>query len=208
MLQRITRRQRAAIGAGSLALVATGLVASVNGSLAYFSDSQPSTLTGSVGSIKGAVSSTTLAFDNLLPGEVQTVGARQTNTGRNNQDVWVVFTNPDALHALNNLGTFGEFHVKANGEQKFDSANLNDNSGNGCGPLSPAGCWPLPQKLKLASNIGPGAVVDFSFSFGYASKLQTQSPSGGGVWNPYPLPVPNASGLPYSIVETQVGQQP
>lgn len=209
MLSRNNRRVRVAVGAGSLALVAAGLIGSVNGSLAYFTDSQSGSLTGSVGSIKGAVSTSTLAFTNLLPGEVQTVDAYMRNTGLNNQDVWVVFDNADALHALNDLGTYGEFHIKANGVAKFDSANLNDNQGNSCGPLSPAGCWPVPQKLKLASNVVPGDTVTYSFGFGYASKLSTQSPEGGGVWNAYPVGgSPTASGLPFKIVETQVGQQP
>lgn len=208
MATKFSRRNRAVVGASSLALVAVGLVASVNGSLAYFSDSQAGTLSGTVGSIKGSVSSATLAYSNLLPGEIQTVDAQQTNTGRNAQDVWVVFDNADALHALNDLGTYGEFHVAANGTPVFDSANLNDNTRGTCGPFSPAGCWPLPAKVKLASNVAPGGGVSYSFGFGYAGKLQSQSAAGGGVWNAYPVSSPTASGLPYKIVETQVGQQP
>ena len=207
MLQGKSRRVRAAVGAGSLVLVAAGLIGSVNGSLAYFTDTQTGTLTGSVGSIKGAVSTNSLAFKNLLPGEVQTVEAYSRNTGLSNQDVWVVFDNADALAALNNIGTYGEFHVKANNVALFDSANLNDNASS-CGAFSTTGCWPIPAKLKLASNVAPGGTVTYSFGFGYASKLSTQAPPGGAVWNPYPLAAPSASGLPYQIVETQVGQTP
>ncbi|MGO4600696.1 hypothetical protein [Terrabacter sp. 2YAF2] len=207
MLPQINRRSRVAIGAGSLVLVAAGLVGSVGGSLAYFSDSQAGTLSGSVGSIKGSVNTSTLAFTNLLPGEVQTVQAKATNTGLNNQDVWVVFDNADALHALNNLGTYGEFHITAEGSAKFDSANLNDRSST-CGAFNPAGCWPVPQKVKLASNVPPTGTVTYEFGFGYAGKLQGQTSEGGGAWNAYPLGAPTSSGLPYKIVETQVGQQP
>lgn len=208
MLPKNNRRFRAAVGAGSLALVAAGLIGSVNGSLAYFTDSQSGNVSGSVGSIKGAVSQSSLAYTNLLPGEVQTAEAYVRNTGLNNQDVWVVFDNTDALHALNDLGTYGEFHIASDGVAKFDSANLNDNSGGGCGPISPAGCWPVPDKVKLASNVAPGDKVTFSFGFGYAGKLQTQTAQGGGVWNAFPKANPTSSGLPYKIVETQVGQQP
>lgn len=207
MLLRNNRRARVAVGAGSLVLVAAGLVGSVGGSLAYFTDSQAGSLTGSIGSIKGQTNTNTLAYTNLLPGEVQTVDAKVTNTGLNNQDVWVVFDNADALHALNNLGTYGEFHIAANGSAKFDSANLNDRSST-CGPFSPDGCWPVPQKVKLASNVPPTGTVTYSLGFGYAGKLQGQSAEGGGAWNSYPLGAPTASGLPYKIVETQVGQQP
>lgn len=206
MLPRNNRRARVAIGAGSLVLVAAGLVGSVGGSLAYFTDSQSGNLSGTVGSIKGSTNTDTLSYTNLLPGEVQTVDARVTNTGRNNQDVWVVF-DADALHALNNLGTYGEFHIAADGFAKFDSANLNDRSST-CGPFSPTGCWPVPEKVKLASNVAPNGTVNYSFGFGYAGKLQSQSPEGGGSWNAYPLGAPTSSGLPYKIVETQVGQQP
>ncbi len=202
-------RVRAAVGVGSLALVAAGLVGSVNGSLAYFTDSQSGNVSGSVGSIKGAVSQADLAFTNLLPGEVQTVQANMTNTGLSNQDVWVVFDNAAALHALNDLGTYGEFHITAGGVAKFDSANLNNDHNGTCGPLAPTGCWPVPEKVKLASNVAPGGKVGYTFGFGYGSKIATQSQAGGGVWNTYTAADgSSASGLPYKIVETQVGQQP
>jgi hypothetical protein len=205
----LSRRNRVAIGTGTIALVVAGLVASVNGSLAYFSDTQQGNLTGSVGSIKGATNTNSLNFENLLPGEVQTVNAFEQNAGKNNQDVWVVFNNPDALHALNDLGTYGEFHINADGTSLFDSSNLNDNAGS-CGPFGPDNgkCWPVQSKYKLASNVAPGGQVHYSFGFGYASKLSGQSPAGGGSWNSYPLSGPTSSGLPYQIVETQVGQQP
>ncbi|MER7072335.1 hypothetical protein [Terrabacter sp. NPDC000476] len=87
MLLKNNRRARVAVGAGSLVLVAAGLVGSVGGSLAYFTDSQAGSLSGSVGSIKGQTNTNTLAFTNLLPGEVLTVDATVTNTGLNNQDV-------------------------------------------------------------------------------------------------------------------------
>ncbi|MER7072336.1 hypothetical protein [Terrabacter sp. NPDC000476] len=66
----------------------------------------------------------------------------------------------------------------------------------------------MPQEVELASNVAPTGTVTYSFGFGYASKLQGQTPQGGGAWNANPQGNPTASGLPYKIVETQVGQQP
>lgn len=199
------------------AMVAAALGLAVAGSSltgAYFSDTKQGDVTGTVGSIKitgnggNGANGLDVQFNNLLPGEVQTKTVNFANTGNNPEDVWVVFNNPDALHALNNLGTYGEVHLSASGTPVFDSANLNDNSGNSCGPLSPQGCWPVPQKVKLVSNLAPGAGGTFSFGFSYASKLQAQSPAGGGAWNSYPLVSPTASGLPYQLVAVQTGQTP
>lgn len=211
-MKRNTKRFSAAAGLLVAALGLAVVGSSTTG--AYFSDSKQGNVTGTVGSIKITGSGGNGAngldeqFNNLLPGEVQTKTVSFANTGTNPEDVWVVFNNPDALHALNDLGTYGEVHITASGTEVFASANLNDNSRNSCGPLSPQGCWPLPQKVKLASNLAPGAGGTFGFGFGYASKLQAQSPAGGGTWNPYPLASPTASGLPYQLVAVQPGQTP
>ncbi len=49
-----------------------------------------------------------------VSGELQDDVATFTNTGANAEDVWLVFPNVDALHALNDLGGYGEVHIKAN----------------------------------------------------------------------------------------------
>ncbi|MBW4061900.1 hypothetical protein HJC99_05000 [Candidatus Saccharibacteria bacterium] len=130
-----------------------------------------------------------------------------TNTGLNKEDVFVVFSNPDALHALNNLGTYGEVHIVGNNGPVFDSANLNDNSAS-CVTFSPSGCWPVAKSYKIGTNITPGGTGSWTFTFGYASKLSTQSAAGGGDWNSYPLGGPTNSGLPYQLVAVQPGQTP
>jgi hypothetical protein len=179
---------------------------------AYFSDSHDGNVTGSIGSIKiDPTSGTNFSFDKLLPGEPQTVTMTYTNTGKNTEDVWLAFPNATALSALNNMGTYGELHVVSNGTEIFGSNNLNDHT-NTC----PSGCNPLPAKLKLANNVAPGASGVAKLTFGYASKLKGQDPSGTAAFNTYPVAdqfTVNAadgsgSGLPIRLVATQVGQQP
>lgn len=211
------------IGAGGVAVALTMALAALGPTGAYFSDTEQGGIDGTVGSIKiaGADGSGTdsldLAFTNLMPGTVQTVSSRYVNTGLNAQDVWVVFNNEDALHALNDLGKYGEFHVASNGTEIFASTNLNDDADGtpGCGGFSPTGCWPVPRMIQVGSSVAPGGVGSVSFGFGYGSQLSGQSEAGGGVWNSYPVktvaapnPEVEGSGLPYQIVATQVGQQP
>ncbi|MBW4033161.1 MAG: hypothetical protein HIU88_10930 [Acidobacteria bacterium] len=191
---------------------------------AYFSDTQQGNISGTVGSIHIAAyggsgtTGTDLAFTNLLPGVAQTVKLKYTNTGSNPQDVYVVFTDPTALSALNNLGRYGEVHLAANGTALFDSANLNDHLISGhCGTLDPSGCWPLKSQYLLVSNLAPGATGDMSFSFNYSGALKGQLPAGSAAapWNSYPVSGQfttvsgdSGSGLPYEIVATQHGITP
>ena len=212
-------------GAGGVAVALSMALAALGPTGAFFTDTAQGNVAGTIGSIKVAGAGGTgtdslgLQFTNLLPGTPQTVTSNYTNTGLNNQDVWVVFNNADALHALNDLGTYGEFHLAANGTALFDSANLSDDLDDpahpSCGTLAPTGCWPLGKQYLLTSNLAPNAAGDVSFTFGYASKMKGQSDVGGGVWNSYPVatvlaPTPKVvdNGLPYQIVATQVGQKP
>ena len=165
-----------------------------------------------------------LAFNNLLPGDPDTVTVNYQNTGNNPEDVYVVFPNATALSALNSLGSYGTVHLSSAGTGSvgdvFDSANLNDN-GTSCpvGSTSqthPIPCEPLPGQLLIANNVGPGAGGSFSFSFNYASVVSTQPACGwydGGLEH---LPrqsgqtTTNSSdgtgnGLSYRIVATQHG---
>lgn len=177
-------------------------------------------MTGTIGSIhiktSGGTGTNNLQFNfnNLLPGEPQTATVEYQNTGRSPEDVWVVFNNVEALHALNNLGTYGEVTITNGGGQVFDSANLNDNAVS-CPVGSftaehPIPCEPLKSKYKIGSNIAPTAGGYMHFTFGYASKLQSQPPEGETAvpFNSYPVGTPTASGLPYQIVAVQVGQTP
>lgn len=212
-----------ALGVAAAALIATG--SGVTG--AYFTDSNSGVITGDVGSIKLGGQNLNLKFDNLLPGVAQTVTVPFSNSGTEAQDVWLTFPVGSALHALNNLGTYGEVHVVNNvGQSVFDSANLQDgrtraDGTNSCGGFAqtvPAkdGCWPLPAKIKVASNVASGATSAATFTFMYASKL---TGSGGGVFNTFPSVgrgqeafntdlTPAGTGLPFDVVAVQVGQTP
>lgn len=225
------RKRRVIISAAMLGIVGFGL-AGAAASGAWFSDTQSGVISGTIGSIQITTSggigtnSANFAFSNMLPGVPQTVTVYYQNTGANNEDVWIKFPNVTALSALNNLGTYGEVHLSANGTDLFDSANLNDRVAT-CGPLSPSGCWPLASEYLVASNVGPTGSGSVSFTFNYAGKMSTQ-PSAGTTtyWNVYPVPAglysssnPNGqtyvnasdssgNGLPYEIVAVQPGQTP
>ena len=209
---------------GLVLLVAALISMESGGTGAYFNDSHGGEITGSTGSIKVHTSGGSgpeglnFNFKYLLPGEPQTATVEFKNTGHNKQDVWVVFSEEKALHALNNLGQFGEVTISDPGGTVFHSANLNDNkypaSGN-CGPISPAGCWPLGEKYKVASNVSPGAGSWFKFTFGYTTyKGGIGNDQQEEAWNSYPpeakrLGVPvEGSGLPFEVVAMQTGVEP
>ncbi len=157
---------------GGAAFVASGATG------AYFSDSQPGTIRGTLGCIKVTASGGTanghgsgqdFNFNALLPGTPQTITIYYQNTcATNAEDVWLTFPNATALSALNNLGHYGTIHVASTGAgglgDVFDSANLNDRVAT-CGPLSPSGCWPLPNQLKVASGLTPTSTGWATFSF-------------------------------------------
>lgn len=222
MLKSFTSKGIALVSSVALLGGAAWLAAGTTG--AYFSDTHDGTISGTVGSIRvtpyggSGTDHTDLAFENLLPGASQTVSVNYENTGRNKEDVYIVFKNPTALSALNSLGTYGEVHLAADGNPLFDSANLNDRAST-CGPFSPTGCWPLLNTYLVKSDVVPGGSGTVTFSFAYASKLKTQGAVGSpaAAWNSYPAPggqvTTNAadgtgSGLPYSIVATQPGVTP
>ncbi len=186
---------------------------------AFFSDTKSGVLTGTIGSIKiegrggGGHDSLDFNFDNMLPGELKNDVATFTNTGANAEDVWLVFPNVDALHALNDLGGFGEVHIKANADEVFHSKNLNDHfpcvTPDG---VFPENVCPLPHAVKLFGSVGPGGTGSFTFSFAYSGRLSTQVPDGFvGHFNCFPVTSPvtcTNNGLPYQLVATQVGQVP
>jgi hypothetical protein len=195
---------------------------------AYFSDTHGGTISGTVGSILVTPSGGTgaehmnLSFDKLLPGEPQTVTVSYKNTGNSPEDVWITFPNKTALSALNNLGTYGEVHLAANGTEIFASKNLNERLET-CHVLSSDGCWPLEEQYRVASDVAPGVAGTVSFTFGLGVKWENP-PS---AFNVYPATAMaytvshnnddqyyissadgQGAGLPYQIVATQVGIEP
>jgi hypothetical protein len=190
---------------GTLGLSAGLVGAAAQTTGAYFSDTKTGAVTGTVGSIKVATGNTALAFTNLLPGEAQTQTVDYANSGKNVQDVWVVF-DTTALHALNNLGTFGEVHIANAANELFASQNLNDNIVS-CvpGTGSPA-CNAVPTQLKLSDSLAPGTGGTFKFTFMMGSKFTFNDSS--VPFNCYPLGTCTSNGLPYKLVAVQHGQLP
>lgn len=193
---------------GSVGVTAALVGAAAVGTGAYFSDAKSGDINATMGSIKirgydgGGSDAVGITLRDMLPGQAQARTIRYQNTGHNNEDVWVVFPQ-SALgdfdhstddHLVNDAGHYAEIHVKGNGVPVFDSANLNDDSVS-CPPAG-TDCNPLPTMLKVASNLTPGQVGDWSFSFTPGARY------GNGVQN---LPVLH---LPYTLVATQHGITP
>jgi hypothetical protein len=235
MLGKKTKRLLAVATTG---VAAFGLVATATGYTgAYFTEAKAGSITGTIGAVHVATSGGSggngldFAFSNLMPGEPQTITLNYQNTGTGPEDIYLTFPNIPALHALNNLGSYGEVHVAdSSSGPVFDSANLNDGRTkpppnpatdyglDSCGALSPAGCWPLPTAVRVRSNLPAGGSGSATFTFSYAAKLGGNGP---GTWNSYPaisgVPLqsfgpdaagPAGNGLPYNVVATQVGHAP
>jgi hypothetical protein len=243
---RLGKKWRIGVFVGALA-GSVGLVTAAAGATgAYFNDSQSGTVTGTIGSIKvttaGGGGSNGLDFDftNMLPGDFQTSTVHYANTGKNTEDVYLVFNQAAALHSVNDLGTFGEAKIGSNGTTVFSSANLNDGeqatlqpidpTSNHCSsspsaqvPLSQNGCWPIPNIVKLATNVAPGNGGTMTFSFALGSKWKAtatelsqffcypliQNPADPSDQTDQVCNTSNPSyGLPYQIVATQPGVAP
>jgi hypothetical protein len=199
---------------------------------AYFSDTHDGTATGTIGNVHvttfGGGPTNNLTFNNLLPGEKQTVTLNYTNTGSAAEDIYLKFNNATALSALNDLGKYGEVHIAANGVAIFDSINLKDQH---CGDVYSQGvntdehssefgkplCWPLRSQYLLASSVAPGQSGSFEFSFNYSAALTGQASAGAiaPAFNSYPVagqatadPSVTGAGLPFQVIATQRGITP
>jgi len=211
MLKSKSGRLAAFLATVGLSVGLVGVAASTTG--AYFSDTRSGSVSGTIGSIKVATSGGTgtdglgFSFTNMLPGEPQTVTGSYQNSGANVEDVWLVFNNVDALHAINDLGTYGQAHLLSNGTEVFGSNNLNDNVTSCVPGTGTPACNAVPQKLKLADSLAPGGVGTFGFTFNYGPKLKGNT-GAGAPFNCYPLGGCANNGLPYKIVATQHGVDP
>lgn len=245
---RFPTKWRMAAFVGALAGSA-GLVAAATGATgAYFDAVNSGTVTGTIGQVailttggngnSGSTASLDFQFANLMPGTFQTATVKFQNTGTNAEDIWLVFPNADALHALNNLGRYGGVTVQSTLGVVFKSSNLNDAldstlAPDGNCPGTPdtttetfwstsSDCLPLPNAIELASNVAGQGTGTMEFSFAYAPKLKGPGAEGATAFC-YPLvQIPSDSnpadqtctttgpkyGLPYQIVATQPGIAP
>ena len=221
-------RSRKFFTAGAVGVAAIALAASTSVTGAYFSDSKSGEITGTVGTLtvstlgsfgEGA-NKLNFKFQNLVPGVAQTAVIKFENTGSVPQDVSLNFPNRSALHAFNNKGRYASVKiVDGTGSVLFESTNLNDGrrlseTGNTCGTFSPTvglfdrlNCWPLPENLKVASNVAPNASGQVSFIFNYPVEKTDQN----SVFNAYPVAeafgldrADSGEGLPFKVVADQV----
>lgn len=208
---KIGRFWKVAAFAGALAGSAALVAAASGATGAYFNDTANGQVTGNVGSIKvdtsasGGAGGDHLAFHltNMLPGTKQTIAVHYENSGLNNEDVYLVFTNAEALHSVNNLGHFGAVTIASSNGATFKSSNLADgltatlkpitpnsdhcsSTPNANVKLSPSGCWPVPTILKLATNLAPGTTGTMSFSFTMGARFKTPAIEGKAFFC-YPL---------------------
>jgi hypothetical protein len=218
----------------AVVLVGALVAVAARATSAYFSDTQNGKITGTIGQIKVSLSGGTSGdgttgspymFDwaNMLPGVAysQTMTVQNISPTSNSEDFWLVFPNATALSALNSLGRYGAVEIFVDGGLIYSNNNLNDIPNNGT--------TGLPDKVQLASNVGPTASHVVIFRFEYASAMSTQEP--GGVFNKYPVVLlpgqtqdprypdgynqltvnpadGSGAGLPFQIVATQLGIQP
>lgn len=191
---------------------------------ANLSDTKSGVITGQVASVSvtgsgggnetsGGSANLDISFANLLvPGVPQTVTTNFSNSGNINEDIYLVFSNSHALHAINQLGTFGTVVIREDGHQIFASANLQDGlQTGGGGPFF--GCndvvCPIPAVIPLATNVQPTVLNSWTFTFGYATKFSTVISHN---FNAYPVTAAGlvdanstSSGLPYSFVAVPAG---
>ena len=146
----------------AVVLVGALVAVAARATSAYFSDTHNGKITGTIGDIKvsAGVNADTggglnFGFTNLLPGEPQSGTVYYQNSGTSAEDVWLVFTNADALHALNDLGTYGSVAIT---ERRCDwvSDNLNDFLSPGTPGARRCHAVPLPRQMLLQSNVAPG----------------------------------------------------
>lgn len=202
-------RLTAFIGSAALTAGLAGLA--VAGTGAYFTDAEAGTISATMGTIKidtsggddGVVGK--IAFTNMLPGETQAKTINFGNTGSRAQDVWLVFTSDlgDQANAdqtlINNWGRYAEIHITSGSTPVFESNNLNDNPSCPLGEGDPDGsyvCNPLPQQVKLASNLNPGAWGSMTFAFRPSSRFDNA------------VQAATILSLDYKIVATQPGIAP
>ena len=211
MLKLNGRKAKVAGFIGTVALTGGLLASAVVGTGAYFSDTKANNhITGTMGSIKveghdgTGTNNLDAVFTDMLPGETKTAKWRYSNTGKNAQDVWVVFedeglvgTSATGKHGINDLGTYAEVHVASNGTEQFASQNLTDKYPSGTpGSNGAPTLYPLPKMIKVADALAPGHTGDWSFSFKPASKILNDAQ------------LDQWLGLDYDLVATQVGVTP
>jgi hypothetical protein len=146
----------------------------VAGTGAYFTASQPGSISGNIGTVAVSVSGTAINFANLLPGETQTQTVNVQNTGTGNEDIYVAFDNTNlAWSAVNDFGQYGAFTINGvtydNLNNKYPDGSpasgvMSSNPDSGCYNVPRVPINYLPHVIKLGT-LASGQAWSFNVSF-------------------------------------------
>lgn len=164
----------------------------------------------------------------LVPGEAQSVSTYFTNSGNVNEDIYVVFNSPKALHAFDQQGRYASASISVQGGQPlWQSSNLNDGLQNGQTPaydchtqtnVGTKQICPLPAVQQLLTNVAPGGKFYWTFTYQPTGSMQDPAhqvgnSSQGAPFNPWPVDnggnvsaASTNSGLPYEFYAVPTGQ--
>ena len=155
---------------GSLAIAASLISIAVAGTGAYFTASQPGSISGNLGTVAVAISGQNINFANLMPGETQTQTVNVQNTGTGNEDIYLAFDNSNlAWSAVNDLGQFGKFTINGvvydNLNNKYpDGTPGSGNMSGSCSSIPRNAINYLPHVIQLGT-LTPTQVWSFDVSF-------------------------------------------
>ena len=209
----MTKRKFARIaGLTTTVVAASALIAGVVGSTgAYFTQANPGSITGTFGAVTMSVSGSgagadgiSFNFNGMMPGEYKTANISVQNTGTENEDIYLVFSNANgAWSAVNTLGTYGEFVVNGT-----DYYNLNNSAPqwtgspytNACGDTVPGIAY-LPH-VNYFGTLTPGASATYAVSFRYSACISNP------LYQGQPIFLPANNPLGFSVVAEQAGILP
>jgi hypothetical protein len=154
----------------------------VIGSGAYFTATQPGSITGNVGTVAVAISGQNINFADLLPGQVQTQTVNVENTGTGNEDMYLVFDNANyAWSAVNDLGQFGKFVISGTTYDNLNNKYAQGTPGSGnmsgaCSTVPRNAIAYLPHVISLGTWT-PGQTASFNVSFNFIACLTGNGPA-------------------------------
>jgi hypothetical protein len=184
-----TKFRRFAALLAVVALLTSALGLAIGGTGAYFTATQPGSITGNLGTVAVAISGQSINFADLLPGQVATQTVNVQNTGTANEDMYLVFDNANyAWSAVNDLGQYGKFVINGNTYDNLNNAYAQGSPGSGVMSTNPlSGCYNIPRNaiayLPHQIFLGtwtPGQVASFNVAFNFNPCLT--SGAGGTLW--------------------------
>ncbi len=205
----------AAVSLIGIAIGATG---------AYFTASQPGSITGNLGTVAVTVSGANINFANLLPGQVQTQTVTVTNTGTGNEDIWLAFDNTNlGWSAVNDLGQYGKFVINGNTYDNLNNQWVSSTPGvsaPGVGVMSInplSGCYNVPRvainylpHVIFLGTLTPSQVWTFGVSFNFNACMTGGNGTGAALWSAADSNFPTIGPVPlnFKVAAFQPGVNP